>query len=98
MLSTFFIIFTLITNSYLLFLELKKEGVLRLSADKVEFLSDNCVRVGFRRFCETPINKCDNSESLVLLIWQVTYYIVTSLSVLLVIILLGKVYIYIKKA
>lgn len=98
MLTVFFVTSTLITNCYLLFLELKKEGVQRLSSDKVEFLSENCVRVGFRKFCETPINKCDNSESLVFLVWQVTYYIVTSLSVLLFIVLLGKVYTYINKS
>lgn len=98
MITNFFVLLTLISNCYILFLELKKEGVLRLSTDKVEFLSDNCVRVGFRRFCETPVNKCDNSESLVFLIWQVTYYIVTSLSVLLFIVLLGKVYIYINRS
>lgn len=79
------------------FLILNKEGNNRIEKAEIEFLSSDCVRVGFRKFCERPILVCDSTEDIGVLIWNLTYYIVTSLSVLIFITILGKSYRYINR-
>lgn len=94
----FCLLVILVLVSVLLSLNIVGRDQDRLSISEVEFLSDNCVRVGLRKFCERPLKACDSTESWTLLITHLAKWTLSSLGAFIFVNILGKAYKYLNSS
>jgi len=79
--------------SYVLFLEKNKPEVEYFHSKSITLdEKTRCVFVGGRRYCEVQTSVCNLNDSVGVVVWNLTYYIVTGLSVFIFILIVGRVY------